>query len=654
MSSEAGIPSSSTVPPASPPVTAGRIDTDTLRWALKDAHIPVLIAVLAHLTGDDAWLRDPYLPSRTKGLSDHADGGLPEAVQDEVRAAALQLLTRPDVTAEPQPLEDERLARIMSNCMGEQVPVDYATMMREEMGLAPRFEPDRIRSLASRTEYPVVIVGAGASGLCMAVQLKLAGVPFTILEKNPELGGTWYENRYPDCGVDTPSFWYSYSFNPSDWSRYYSKRDDVHAYFARTAREFGILDSIQFGQRVEQARFDEDESIWEITSTGPDGTTSTTRARFMVSAVGQLNQPKVPDLPGADTFRGTQFHSAAWPSGLDLTGKKVAVVGTGASAMQLVPAIADQVSELTIYQRSPQWVAPNAEYTREVSPQSTYLMQHVPLYKAWYRMRQVWAFGDKIFDSLIIDPEWTDRNEAINSVNDGYRRHFTKYIRAKLEGRDDLLAKALPDYPPFGKRMLLDNGWFDALRLPQVSLVTDPIDEVTEEGIACTDGTHRDADVIIYATGFDSLNLLGSVDVIGREGRTLRDQWGKDDARAYLGMTERGFPNLFFLYGPNTNLGHGGSLLFISECQVRYILDLLAQVMERGARGVECRAEARDLHNHEIDAAHANLIWTHPGMSTWYRNDQGRVVTNSPWRLIDLWRMTKSADLDDYELTVAP
>lgn len=626
------------------------LDVEALKWALEDAHIPVLIAVLTHLTGDDTWLREPFRCSRTRGLSDNADGGLPTDVQQRVREAALDLLSDPSAPLEPQQLDDERLAEIMSNCMGEAVPAEYASLMREEMGLVQRFTPERIRSLPTRPDYSVVIVGAGASGLCMAIQLKQAGVDFTILEKNPELGGTWYENRYPDCGVDTPSFWYSYSFNPSSWSRYYSKRDDVHEYFVRTARDFGVMEHIQFGQRVQQAHFDEDASVWEVDSTDADGVTSTVRAQFMVSAVGQLNQPKIPRVPGADTFQGAQFHSAAWPDDIDLTGRRVAVVGTGASAMQLVPALADQVAGLTIFQRSPQWVAPNAEYSREVSPQAAYLMEHVPLYTSWYRMRQVWAFGDKIFESLIMDPAYADHGLAINSVNEGYRGHFTKYIEEELRDRPDLIAKALPDYPPFGKRMLLDNGWFEALRLPQVDLVTTGIDSIVPEGIVDREGRLHEADVIVYATGFDSLNMLGQMDVVGRGGRTLREQWGDDDARAYMGMTERGFPNLFFLYGPNTNLGHGGSLLFISECQVRYLLDLMAQVMAQGAGQVECRADVRDSYNEEIDAAHAKLIWTHPGMSTWYRNDKGRVVTNSPWRLIDLWKMTLSADLHDYEL----
>lgn len=629
---------------------AEQIRRDELAKALQEANIPVLLAVLAHLTGDERWLEEPYRPSRTRGLSDHASGGLSPEIQADVRNAVLDLLTGSPSALQVTPLDDDRLTRIMSNCMGEPVPAEYGGMMREEMGLAARFDPARMRDTGKTGSYSVAIIGAGVSGLCIAVQLAAAGIDFTVLEKNPDLGGTWFENRYPDCGVDTPSYWYSYSFNPSNWNHFYSKRDDVHAYFARTADQFGVREHITFDTHAESAEYDEADSSWVIRTRSGDGGTGSLRARFLVSAVGQLNIPKTPVIPGADQFDGPQFHSARWPDSVELAGKKVAVVGTGASAMQFVPAIADQVAELTIFQRSPQWIAPNAEYGRVVTDEVRYLMQHVPYYGAWYRMRQVWSFGDKIYQSLVIDPDWADRDTSINSINDGYRRYFTKYMQDKLDGRPDLLAKALPDYPPFGKRMLLDNGWLDTLRMPHVTLVTDPIEQLGEHSVRTADGTDHDADIVIYATGFDSLNLLGSMDIIGRGQIRLRDQWGPDDARAYLGMTERGFPNLFFLYGPNTNLGHGGSLIFITECQVRYILDLMTQMMERDAVEIECRQDLNDQYNAAIDEAHAQLIWTHPGMSTWYRNHNGRVVTNSPWRLLDLWQMTSHAELDDYEV----
>ncbi|MBO0874782.1 MAG: NAD(P)/FAD-dependent oxidoreductase, partial [Pseudonocardia sp.] len=547
-------------------------------------------------------------------------------------------------------LDDAALAEIMSVCMGEPVDPAYSAMMAEEMGLRPRYANERIAALPARTDYSVVIVGAGVSGICMAVQLARAGIPFTILEKNADLGGTWHENRYPDCGVDTPSYWYSYSFHPVNWSRYYSRQSDVHAYLADTVDRFDLRRHIRFSTRVENAEYDEDTARWTVTATGPDGRGVTVSATFLVTAVGQLNQPKIPAIPGQDTFAHPRFHSARWPADLDLRDRKVAVIGTGASAMQLVPAIADEAATLTVFQRSPQWVAPNAEYTRDVSPRTRYLMAHVPLYAAWYRMRQAWVFGDKVFDGLVVDPDWPHPDISVNSINDGYRRHFTAYLRRELDGRPDLLGKALPDYPPFGKRMLLDNGWFSTLRRSHVRLETSAITEIVPDGIRTANGAEHAADVIVYATGFDSLNMLGSFEVRGRGGRRLRDQWGADDARAFIGMTERGFPNMFLLYGPNTNLGHGGSLIFITECQVRYLMGLIEQVIERQLASVECRADRRDAYNREIDAAHERLIWTHPGMSTWYRNERGRVVTNSPWRLVDLWHQTAAPSLDDYDV----
>lgn len=635
---------------------AGRqiVDPERLEEALQDANIPTLVAVLAHLTDEERWLRAPYAPSRTKGLSDNSTGGLNEGAQAEVRAAALAEVMRWYDTGQPErELDDDDLVRIMSVCMGEPVGEQYAGLMAEEMGLRPRYDKERFSELPQRSEYSVTIVGAGMSGISMGVQLKEAGIAFTILEKNQDLGGTWFENRYPDCGVDTPSYWYSFSYNPTNWPQYYAKRDNVQAYLAVTAEKFGLLEHIRFGVRVEDAKFDEDSGTWHVSGTDSDGSELHVESTFLVSAVGQLNQPKIPKIPGQDSFAHEQFHSARWPADLDLRGRKVAVIGTGASAMQLVPAIAETVESLVVFQRSPQWIAPNTTYSRDVSDATHYLMDHVPYYAAWYRMRQAWIFGDKVYESLVIHPDWRDNATAVNPTNDGHREYFTKYFQRQLEGRPDLIEKALPSYPPFGKRMLLDNGWFDSLKLPHVTLETSGVAGIGTDSVRTADGTEYDVDVIIYATGFDSLNLLGSYEVRGRDGVQLRTQWGHDDARAYLGMTERGFPNMFMLYGPNTNLGHGGSLVFITECHVRYIMNLIAEMIERGAKTIECREDLRDQYNAEIDVAHESLIWTHRGMKTWYRNDSGRVVTNSPWRLIDLWERTKDPEIGEYELDAA-
>jgi 4-hydroxyacetophenone monooxygenase len=258
-----------------------------------------------------------------------------------------------------------------------------------------------------------------------------------------------------------------------------------------------------------------------------------------------------------------------------------------------------------------------------------------------------WTFNDKTHPALQIDPDWPHPDRSINAINDGHRKFFTKYLRTSLGDREDLVAKALPTYPPFGKRMLLDNGWFTALRRENVELVTDPIEEVTETGVRAG-GREYPAQTIALATGFQARRILHDLDVTGRAGVDLRDEWGEEDARAYLGVTTPGFPNLFFTYGPNTNLGHGGSYIMILECQVTYLRDLLAQMVDGGIETVECRPEVNEAYNERVDAAHARMIWSHTGMHTWYRNAQGRVVTNSPWRLVDYWHMTSHADLADF------
>jgi 4-hydroxyacetophenone monooxygenase len=499
--------------------------------------------------------------------------------------------------------------------------------------------------------FRVLIIGGGVSGLCMAIKCKEAGIPFVIAEKNPSIGGTWFENRYPDCGVDTPSYLYSFSFAQAQWPEYFSKGHAVQNYLERVTEDYGLTDSIRLNTKVQSAEYDEQSNLWKVTTSVEGGPDSVEHYNAVISAVGQLNQPKIPALPGLEDFEGTAFHSARWPEDADLAGKRVAVVGTGASAMQFVPVVAQAAEHLSIFQRSPQWVAPNEEYGTAVSDAVHVLIAEVPFYGAWYRMRQAWTFGDKVHATLTRDPGWEHAERSVNSVNDGHRRYFTRYMTVELGERTDLLEKVVPSYPPFGKRMLLDNGWFSALTRPNVELVTDRIARVEPTGVVTEAGTFHEADTLVLATGFENLRLLGTVDVRGRDGRSLRDSWGDDDARAYLGMTMPGFPNFFCLYGPNTNLGHGGSLIFLSECQVRYIVDLFTQMIDKGIAAVDCAQEVHDSYNERVDKAHEGLIWTHEGMDTWYRNGAGRVVANSPWTLLEHWRMTQEPDLADYELT---
>ena len=626
------------------------LDEARLREALAQANLPSVVMTLFHLTGDRRWLQDPYLPERGKGLDDNDSGGFPEDVQDEIREAAVEAVLRwshgePAAVDQPDP---ELLIEMISAAMGEPVPDEFAPMLAEHM----RYDsgPLARKRLDDAGDFTVAIIGAGVSGLSAAVELKAAGVDYQIIERNDGLGGSWWDNRYPGCGVDTPSYVYSFSYFLRHWSTYFGKRAEVQEYIEDMARAMEVYDDIRFRTEVTSAVYDEATRMWTVTLRTAEGTEEVLVVNAVISAVGALSRPSIPEIPGMERFTGQLFHSAHWPEGLDVTGKRVAVVGAGASAMQIVPAIAGQVERLTVLQRSPQWVAPSAKYFAEVPEGVHWLMEHVPYYHAWYRQRMSWITNDRVHAALTIDPEWEHPERSINALNDGHRRALTRYIVRKLEGRPDLQAKAVPTYPPFGKRMLLDNGWYAALRRPNVDLVAAGVEEITGNGLRATDGTEVEADVIVLATGFEAKKALFPMHVVGRDGVVIRDVWGDEDARAYLGMTVPGFPNLFVMYGPNVNLGHGGSYMFFGECQARYIVDVIAAMVTGGYGSVEVRRDVHDEYNRRVDEAHSRMIWSHPGMDTWYRNSKGRVVTNSPWRVVDFWNLTRNVDFDDFVL----
>jgi 4-hydroxyacetophenone monooxygenase len=303
-----------------------------------------------------------------------------------------------------------------------------------------------------------------------------------------------------------------------------------------------------------------------------------------------------------------------------------------------------------VFQRSPQWAAPNDVYFAPIADAASLLMEHVPFYRRWYRTRLSWNTGDRVHASLQKDPAWEHGDRSVNAVNDGHRRVFTRYVEHELAGREDLVAKALPHYPPFGKRMLLDNGWFRTLRRDHVELITDPILNVEAEGIRTRSGRLVEADVLVLATGFDVVHFLSSVNVQGIDGQLLNTVWEGDNGRAYLGLTVPGFPNMFCLYGPNAAPGHGGSYITSAEYQLHYVIDLLSKMREAGATSVDVKASVYDEYNARVDDAHNKMIWTHPGVTTYYRNARGRVVYANPWRILDFWEMTRSARLEDYTL----
>jgi 4-hydroxyacetophenone monooxygenase len=355
----------------------------------------------------------------------------------------------------------------------------------------------------------------------------------------------------------------------------------------------------------------------------------------------------MPDVAHLERFEGVQFHSSEWPEDLELEGKRVAVVGTGASSMQICPAIAERVGHLTIFQRSPQWVAPFEKFMQPIPAELRRLIQTCPLYHAWYWIRLFWQFGDKVIEALRVDPAWEHPARSVNARNDGHREYFTRYLTKQLRNRPDLVEKTLPDYPPFGKRILLDNRWFDTIQRDDVDLVTEHVTEVTPTGVVDGAGNAHDVDVVVWATGFQAARFVSSLQVTGAGGRDLREVWEDDDPKAFLGVSVPGFPNFFMLGGPNSFPG-SGSFMYFMEVQMRYLRELITTMVEKGIRAADATESATRAYNELVDATHARTVWTHPGMQTYYRNSRGRVVFVMPFLNVEYWDMTKELDLADY------
>jgi 4-hydroxyacetophenone monooxygenase len=629
-------------------------DAVSLDAALADAHLPALAAALVHLTGDTS------LVGRDRGpmydpFGEVKSGGYSEAVQADLRARAKTAIEAHLAGKPLAPIPSQAVVRQMMDFVaGAEIPERYAPFLMEELKMTgedakrPDWTSPKLRAAAPH--LPVVIIGAGMSGLLAGIRLQQAGVPFTIVEKNADVGGTWFENSYPDCRVDNPSHLYSYSFEPNhEWPNHYSPQPVLLAYFQRIADKHGLRKHIRFETEVEACVFDEARALWRVRVKDRAGEAEIV-AKAVISAVGQLNQPRLPDVPGVGEFEGPAFHSARWRQDVDLTGKRVAVIGTGASAFQFAPEIAKIAERLTIFQRTPPWLAPTADYHDPVTPAERWLLEHVPFYEKWYRFYLFWLLTDGVYEAVKADPDWTGGPGAVGPANAMLREALAYAISAQAADRPDLLPHLVPAYPFGGKRALRDDGrWIAALKRPNVELVTEPIARITKSGIETEDGTARDFDAIIYGTGFTASQFLKTFKVTGRGGRELHEAWD-GDARAYLGMTTPGFPNFFILYGPNTNIVVNGSIIFFSECSVRYVIGCLKLLAETGAPTLEVRQDVHDAFNAKVDAANALMAWGAPQVNSWYKNAKGRVSQNWPFPLVDYWTATLAPNPADFVL----
>lgn len=627
-------------------------ETDSLVEALEAADLRVLLMCLYQATGDLKWLSDPYSPRRDVRLVGDPDAGLTGETAAEIRTAAAEAFASVRDESPPSP-SPELLQRMMNHCLGEEVAPEYNSLVAADLGFAGRLTEAAKDEVIHETD--VLIIGTGVSGICLARRLLAMECDVQLIERNEEVGGTWTDNQYPGCGVDTPNHFYSYSFAPNpDWSRYFSKREEIRSYLEDVVSDSKVADRITFGYEVYSAIWDESSGRWEVLARDREGHTLSRSCRVLVSAIGHFSEPSTPHFEDLATFAGEHAHSGRWPRELDLTGKSVAVIGTGATAVQLVPSIVDDVKSLTIFQRTPQWVRYVDKYTQEVDPRSHLLFNSIPNYYRWYRFTQFWRYGDGLLRFLRKDPHWEFPDRSLNKTNDRHRQEMTDYIESELQSRPDLIQKCVPHYPPFAKRILIDSGWYESLLNPKVELVTEPIESFVPLGIRTNDGRERLADVVVFATGFNVTNLAARIDIRGRSGKKLADDWADENPTAYLGMSVPDFPNFFVMYGPNSNMGHGGSVMWLAECQTDYLVDIIRRIDTDQIHAIAATENARREYTELIDSEHAQLVWTHPGVDTYYRNKAGDVRSPMPFRIVDYWGMTRGVDLNAFDVDFPP
>ena len=637
--------------------TLRRARDEDIRAALASSDPMVLRGLIYHATGNDELASVPIanVPAGFASANVVAD----EAGVERIRQLAFDLIAayRDGRSAPPETVSPERLLRAMDMAAGEPVP-------REELGLhtdilsfdeIPKGWGEEPRN-GMPEDFNVVVIGSGLAGINAAVQLKASGIDFTVLEKNGGVGGTWYNNRYPGARVDWPSRLYSHSFGVDYPFRHpFAPRAENEAYMRWCVDTYGLAPHMEFGCEVTELVWQDEDGVWSIRSRDGEGRERVRTARALISAIGLLERPSMPDIPGMDRFKGPIFHSSRFDPTVDLSGKRVAQIGTGASGMQMTPDLAPLVEHLTVFQRSPGWVLPAPGYRDELPDGVKWLDANVPYYTNWTRFTLGWMLGDyKLFKVFEVDEDWPDMPRSVNAENQAARERCLAHLRAQLADRPDLIAKCTPDYPVFGNRPVIDNGWFGALLRGNVSLVTDRVERFTETGIVTADGTEHPADIAVMATGFRPNEYFSPMRVIGRSGRTIEELWDKDGPRAYWGVAVPHLPNFFILYGPNANPRNLGPVQY-GEWAIDYILHWFRTMIEQGWRSIEVSREAYDTFNAELDERCRILVSVHPKTNhkSYYTTDFGRSAVQSPWSSAEVWRAFRNPRDDDYHIEPA-
>jgi 4-hydroxyacetophenone monooxygenase len=616
----------------------------TIDDAVAYADPMVLRGLLYQLTGDEELLNIPLRMTVVGGYREmYTVSEKTDRARIREKAAAFLRAYRDSGACELAIGPTERLQQSLSLTAGVEVEDRELELWLEELAIDPwarglRWSGGSAPALAA--DFSVLVIGAGMGGLNAAVLLKQAGIPFTVLEKNSSVGGTWYENRYPGARVDSPSRIYSHIYGVNFPRPYpFCPKEENEKYFNWVADTFDVRGTIRFHTEVTSIVWDDAAQLWEVTAEDPEGR-HTWRANAVVSAVGFLSRPSIPKLEGIEDFRGQWFHTARWPAEVDLTGKRVAIIGTGCTGYQTIPEIVEDAEHVYVFQRTPNWIYEAPGYLAPHPDQVTWLDRCFPYFTNFARFQMSFMQRPQnTLKGLQVDPDYHDEH-AVSAVNKRIRDERMAFLESKLGHRPDLLEKMIPKAPPMSARPVLvdrDYSILDVLLRDDVTLETKGVRRVTESSIELPNGDRYDVDVIILATGFKANDFLWPMEVHGRDGRRIEDLWAKDGARAYLGSMLPGFPNFFMVYGPNTNLLSGMQVVDMEEVVTRFALESIGGLIEQGRRTVEVTEDAYWRFNGVLDHAEQLMTYVDPRAHNYYQNEHGRSAANNPLDTRLLW-----------------
>ena len=574
-----------------------------------------------------------------------------------IRAKAVEyLLTEPDEAALPIPSREE-IVGLLEMAEARKLGPDDLIMRHHIPAFTDTpFQAQWTRDKVIPDGYHVAIVGAGFAGVAMGVQLAQLGIPFTVYERRAEVGGVWSINTYPDVRVDTLSFTYEFAFEKKyPWTEYFARQSDVRAYIDHVAHKYGVYKHIRFGSDVQEARFDETTQQWTLTVRGEDSVDDV-QANVVVAASGVFATPRDLPVDGAPGFTGQIVHTTEWSDDVEYAGKKVAIIGNGSTGVQLLSKVAENAESVAVYQRTPQWISPRANYGVPIADELQWLIQGMPFYWNWNK----YVAGLSTIDMrnvLIPDEEWIANGGDVSKRNDMLREILVGYISGQVDGRQDLIDQLVPDYPPMTRRPVVDNNWYASLTRNNVELVTTPIHRMTDTAIVTAGGETRDVDLVIAAVGFQTEKYIWPTQYYGIGGVTLEDVWTAQGAQAHLGMTVPGFPNMFMLYGPNSQpVASGAGLPTWFEIWTRYIAEGIVGMLENGRSSMVVRQDAFDDYNERLHEEAKKLIYLSPSTAmekNYYVNEFGRLQMNAPWSGEKFYELCASPDESHFEFTDA-